>query len=110
MTSVLIPVNEMLLLEKVEDTSPSGLYLPSSNPDFVKARVLKAGPGFPHLDPISKTITYIPLEAKEGDIVLLPPAKYPSLRIEGKEYILFPFSKIYLIMREESTVEEIALC
>lgn len=92
------PMRNLLLIKLYPQgmESVNGILMPaSSDPDFIRARVVKVGPG-------TRTMSgeLIPIDAKENDQILIPGNLEKSLRkirIEDEEYLLIEETSVLAI-------------
>lgn len=83
------PMRNLLLIQMYERgmESVNGIFMPvTADPDYSRAKVIKAGPG-------SRTMTgeLIPPGVKEGEDILIPGNIEKSLRkikLDGEDYLL----------------------
>jgi chaperonin GroES len=112
---IIIIGDRVLIRPKAEDErTDSGLYLPPGVQEREKVRsgwVVKTGPGYALPYPADASdepwkeadekISYIPLQAREGDLaVFLQKGAYEVL-IGGEKYFIIQQSQILLLEREE---------
>lgn len=92
------PLNDKILIEFIDgdDKTQSGIILPSD--EQLKARVIKVSEGF-----YSQSGDKIPLQTKEGDVVLLQGKKdnYQDVRLDGDKYYIASEQKVNIILGNE---------
>lgn len=96
-----------------QEKTKSGLYLPpgvQSKEKLHSGYVLKAGPGYPIPnitdveEPWKQTgddAKYVPLQAKEGDLVVYLQKNGFEIEFNNEKYIIVPHSAILLLIRDE---------
>ena len=96
-----------------QDRTKSGLYLPpgvQAKEKLHSGYILKAGPGYPipainEIDEPwkerSDDAKYVPLQAKEGDLVVYLQKNGYEIEFNTEKYIIIPHSAILLIIRDE---------
>ena len=91
------PLSDHILIEplKQEEKTESGILIPvaSSEEEPERGRIVAVGPGKK-----GKDGKVVPLEVKEGDLVLLAKYKQDKVRIMGKEYLIAKESDILAIL------------
>lgn len=113
-TDKIVVVGDRLLLKPraKSDKTDSGLYLPPGYHEKEKiqsAYVVKVGPGYavgtgesdePWM-PNSNNATYIPLQAKEGDLAVYLQEKSHEIEFYEQKYIVVPHHAVLLLIRED---------
>ena len=96
-----------------QERTKSGLYLPpgvQAKEKLHSGYVLKAGPGYPIPNITdadepwkanSNDAKYVPLQAKEGDLVVYLQKNGYEIEFKEEKYIIVPHSAILLIIRDE---------
>ena len=91
------PLSDHILIEplKQEEKTESGILIPvaSSEEEPERGKIVAVGPGKK-----GKDGKVVPLEVKEGDLVLLAKYKQDKVRIMGKEYLIAKESDILAIL------------
>lgn len=90
----IIPTNDHLVVEAVnEDTkSASGIIIPdtASKEKPMKGKVLAVGPG-----KLTEEGKRLPMDIKEGDMVLFSKYGPTEVKIDGKELLILSVSDVY---------------
>ena len=112
----IIVVGDRLLIKpkSSSEKTNSGLFLPpgvQEKEPIQTGYVMKAGPGYPIPLPTmednepwkdsEEKIKYIPLQAKEGDLIIYLQKNAYEVIYEGEKYYIVPQHSVLLIMREE---------
>lgn len=100
-----------------DDRTRSGLFLPPGVEEKEKLNsgyVLKVGPGYaiPDVNEIDeawkakeKEAKYIPLQVKEGDLVVYLQHNGYEIEYNEEKYIILPYASILMIIRDEGLFE-----
>lgn len=96
-----------------KEQTNSGLYLPPGVQEKEKVHsgyVIKAGPGYP-IPAITEedepwkdkkeNVKYVPLQVREGDLVLYLQNSGYEVIIQKEKYIILPHSAILMLFRDE---------
>ena len=112
----LIVVGDRLLVrpEDGEERTGGGLYLPPGAAQSRQAQggwVVSVGPGVPVFMPTEyletglhdedKPQSYVPMQAQEGDYVLLMQKAAVEITFEKKSYLIVPNSAVLVLVRED---------
>ena len=111
----LIVVGDRVLirLKKPHEKTESGLYLPPGIQEKEKIQqgyIMKVGPGYPIPMPVEdhepwmdseEKIKYVPLQAKEGDLVLFLLSGAHEVVYEGEKYYIVSQGAILMLEREQ---------
>lgn len=115
----LIMVGDRLLIKpkSPSDKTKTGLYLPPGVQEKEKiysGYVLKVGPGYP-IPAVSDVdepwkdksdeVKYVPLQPKEGDVVIYMQKSGFEIEFKKEKYIIVPNSAILMIIRDEGLFE-----
>lgn len=115
----LIMVGDRLLIKPKSptDKTKTGLYLPPGVQEKEKiysGYVLKVGPGYP-IPAVSDVdepwkdksdeVKYVPLQPKEGDVVIYMQKSGFEIEFKKEKYIIVPNSAILMIIRDEGLFE-----
>jgi chaperonin GroES len=110
----LLVVGDKVLIKpnNPHEKTNSGLYLPptvAEKEEVQSGLVIKVGPGYPLPNmaeeepwktPQSK-VTYMPLQAEEGDLAIYLQRNAIEIQYEGEKYVILPQSAILLLERAE---------
>lgn len=115
---VLINDRVLIRLEKPEERTEAGLYLPQtavSKAEVQTGRVVAVGPGIPIPVPDvdrdepwrerTDTGNYIPLQAQVGDLAMFLRDKAIDVKVEGEEYVVVPHAALVVLLREDAFPE-----
>ncbi|MCK9612655.1 MAG: co-chaperone GroES family protein [Bacteroidales bacterium] len=108
-------IGDRVLVKKTKtiDRTKSGLILPpgvTEKEDIQSGYVIKPGPGYPipivaDEDEAWKNkedkVKYIPLQAKEGDLVIYLQNQAHEIEFDKEKYFIVPNSAILLLYRDE---------
>ncbi|HPB26216.1 MAG TPA: co-chaperone GroES family protein [Bacteroidales bacterium] len=111
----LIVVGDRVLIKKTKsgDRTKTGLLLPpgvTEKEDIQTGYVIKTGPGYPipfpqedeeHWKESDKKVKYLPLQAKEGDMVIYLQNQAYEIEFDKEKFYLVPNSAILLLYRDE---------
>ena len=110
----LIVIGDRILIKPLqpEQRTASGLYLPPGVQDKEKVQqgyVIKTGPGYAIPMPLEnetwkseeEQITYIPLQAREGDLAIFLLNGATEVIYQGDKYFIVPQSAILMLERED---------
>lgn len=114
-----IMVGDRLLIKpkSPSDKTKTGLYLPlgvQEKEKIYSGYVLKVGPGYPipavsDIDEPwkdkSDEVKYVPLQPKEGDVVIYMQKSGFEIEFKKEKYIIVPNSAILMIIRDEGLFE-----
>lgn len=91
------PLLDRVLVEKVvpPTVSAGGILLPETTTKLNSGTVIEVGPGVKN-----KEGNLIPLDVKQGDLVLLPEYGGSHVKLEGKEYVLYRHDDLLGILEE----------
>ncbi len=109
-----IVIGDRVLLKPTspEEKTASGLYLPpgvEQNERIRTGYVIKCGPGYPipaavedepWKEPLEK-VSYIPLQAREGDLALYLQKQAFELEFNNEKYMIVPQSAILMLLRDD---------
>lgn len=97
------------------EKTQSGLFLPPSVQEKERVRsgfVMKVGPGYPipssEPEPwkeVEDSISYIPLQARAGDVAIFLQKEAYELIYEGETYYIVSQSSILMLERDEGLFE-----
>lgn len=106
--------DRLLVKPKVpQQKTKSGLYLPPGVQEKEKVQsgyVIKAGPGYPipgitdEVEPWknnNEQVKYIPLQAREGDMVVFLQGGSYEIQFNNEKYYIIPHSALLMILRDE---------
>jgi co-chaperonin GroES (HSP10) len=110
-----VVLGDRVLIQPLKDKgkTESGLFLPPGVKEKEKIQsgyIMKVGPGYAvspakdEEDPWQKsnrTVQYIPLEAKIGDVAIFLQNHAYEIEYEKEKFIIVPQSAILLIIRDE---------
>ncbi|MFD1769097.1 co-chaperone GroES [Sphingobacterium suaedae] len=108
-------VGDRVLVKPVagDERTESGLYLPPGVQEKEKVQrgyVMKTGPGYvlPAISdegddwrPREDQVRYIPLQVREGDLVLFQAGMATEINYSGGKYYIMPHQAILMLEREE---------
>lgn len=111
----LIVVGDRVLIRpaKESEKTESGLYLPSGVQEKEKIQkgfVIRVGPGYPLPMPADEDnlwkgkedqVKYLPLQAREGDLVIFLQKGAIEVMYEHEKYFIVPQASILMLEREE---------
>ncbi len=110
---VLVGDRVLILPEKEEDRTDTGLYLPEGIKEQNKVqsgRVVKVGPGYPVAAPEDleaepwkpphNQAKFLPLQAREGDHCIFLRNYGIEIDFEGQKYVVVPHSAILVLERK----------
>ncbi|MDR0394344.1 MAG: co-chaperone GroES family protein [Tannerella sp.] len=95
----------------------SGLLLPPSVQEGEKLQtgyIIKTGPGIPLPSPADddeiwkkkeENVTYLPLQAKEGDLAVYLQSAGFEVYINEEKYLILPHSSILMLIRDKDLFE-----
>lgn len=106
----------LVLPDKEKNQTKQGLYLPPGVKEKEKVQggyVVQVGPGYPVVNPNyidqepwstdkKDPVTYVPLQAEEGDYALFLRESAIEIEYDDKEYLILPQSAILVLIRPES--------
>lgn len=111
-----IVVGDRVLVRATEESqrTASGLYLPpgiSEKDKIQSGYVIKVGPGYPTGTSIDDepwkeskdSVKYIPLQAKEGDLVIFLRKEAFEIEFEKEKLLIVPQSALLLLIRDDLT-------
>jgi co-chaperonin GroES (HSP10) len=103
----------LIKLEKPEERTQAGLYLPQTAVDKAPVqtgRVVAVGPGvaIPSIErgdeepwrEQAASGNYLPLQAQVGDIALYLREQAVDVKIEGDDYVVVPQSAVMVLLRD----------
>lgn len=95
--SKIVPVGDNVVVEPIEETttSESGIIIPdtASKEKPMRGKVLAVGPG-----KIKEDGARMPMDVKEGDVVLFSKYGPTEIKIEGKQLLILANSDIYAVL------------
>lgn len=96
--SKIIPVGDNVVVEAIEETmtSESGIIIPdtASKEKPMRGTVIAVGPG-----KMTEKGERLPMEVKEGDVVLFSKYGPTEIKVEGKDLLLLGNNDIYAILK-----------
>ena len=110
---VLVNDRVLLKLEKPDERTQAGLYLPQtavSKASVQTGRVVAVGPGIPlpsnlHEDEPWRETTknghYIPLQAEIGDQAMFVREQAIDVKVKGDDYVVVPHSALLVLLRDD---------
>lgn len=111
---VLVNDRVLIRLEKPEERTEAGLYLPQtavSKAEVQTGRIVAVGPGIPIPVPDvdrdepwrerTDTGNYIPLQAQIGDQAMFLRDRAIDVKLEGQEFVVVPHSALVLLLRDD---------
>lgn len=111
---VLVNDRVLIRLEKPEERTEAGLYLPQtavSKAEVQTGRIVAVGPGIPIPVPDidrdepwrerTDTGNYIPLQAQIGDLAMFLRDRAIDVKVEGDEYVVVPHAALVILLRED---------
>ena len=115
---IIIVGPRVLIAPETEEKTRAGLYLPPTvkeKEEVAGGLIIKTGPGYPIAEsnsidePWSKRrdVTYIPLQAREGDYAIFLKKDAVEIEYEDKKYLIVPHSSILALIRTVITEEQI---
>ncbi|NOX20979.1 MAG: co-chaperone GroES [Nitrospirae bacterium] len=113
---IIIVGPRVLIAPDTEEKTRAGLYLPPTvkeKEEVASGLIIKTGPGYPVAEPSSldepwaekKGVSYIPLQAKEGDYAIFLKKDAVEIEYEDKKYLIVPHSSILALIRTVLTEE-----
>lgn len=110
-----VVVGDRLLLKpkSFAEKTTAGLYLPPGVHEKEKIQsgyVVRTGPGYavapsPDADEpwkeSSRSVQYIPLQAKEGDLAIYLQSQAHEIEFEQEKYVIVPQSAVLLLIRDD---------
>lgn len=96
-TSTIVPLGDRVVVQAVEedDVTPSGIVLPDTAKEKPqKGKIIAVGPG-----KMTDEGTRIPLEVKEGDVVLYTKYGPTEIHLNNQEYLILSESDILAIVK-----------
>jgi chaperonin GroES len=109
---ILIGDRVLILPEKEEDRTDTGLYLPQGIKEREKVQagtVVKVGPGYPVASPEDLEAEpwkqpqsqgrFLPLQAQEGDYCIFLRNYGIEIEYETRKYVVVPHSSILVLLR-----------
>ena len=114
-----IVVGDRILIKPIETNSKTktGLYLPEtvkSKEEVATGIVMDHGPGIPMPDASSVgnepwkdstgTVTYIPMQAKKGDLALFLKKASIEIKMDDEKYLIVPQAALLILQRDEKQV------
>ncbi len=113
---IIIVGPRVLVAPDTEEKTRAGLYLPPTvkeKEEVASGLIIKTGPGYPVAETPSvdepwserKGVSYIPLQAKEGDYAIFLKKDAVEIEYEDKKYLIVPHSSILALIRTVITEE-----
>jgi chaperonin GroES len=93
----IVPTGNHLVVETIEEeTTASGIIIPdtASKEKPQKGKVVAVGPG-----KIGDDNERIPMEVKEGEVVLFKEWGGSKVKVEGKDYLIFTEDDVLAILK-----------